>query len=133
LQKYFPLQEPIVYKGDFAMESGKQLTQKLLEDHPDVDGIFLANDLMAIGSLKSLKMLNIKVPSDIAIIGFDGIKIAEMVEPELSTIVQPIYRIGVTATNKLIHLIEETDDTEEYQLEVALVKRESTLGFLPKG
>ncbi|QKE71391.1 LacI family DNA-binding transcriptional regulator [Arthrobacter citreus] len=133
LQKYFPIQEPIVYQGDFAMESGKQLTQRLLEDHPDVDGIFLANDLMAIGSLKALKMLNINVPTDIAIIGFDGIKITEMVEPELSTIVQPIYRIGVAATNKLINLIEETDDTEEYQLEVALVKRESTLGFMPKG
>ncbi|MES9684884.1 LacI family DNA-binding transcriptional regulator [Gottfriedia acidiceleris] len=133
LQNYFPLQEPIVYQGDFTMESGKQLTQKLLEDHPYVDGIFLANDLMAIGSLKALKMLKIHVPTDIAIIGFDGIKIAEMVEPELSTIVQPIYRIGVAATNKLIHLIENTDDTEEYQLEVALVKRESTLGFVSKG
>ncbi|PET62859.1 LacI family transcriptional regulator [Bacillus sp. AFS001701] len=133
LQNYFPLQEPIVYQGDFTMESGKQLTQKLLEDHPDVDGIFLANDLMAIGSLKALKMLKIHVPTDIAIIGFDGIKIAEMVEPELSTIVQPIYRIGVAATNKLIHLIENTDDTEAYQLEVALAKRESTLGFVSKG
>ncbi|MDP4086380.1 MAG: LacI family DNA-binding transcriptional regulator [Bacillota bacterium] len=129
---YFPQQEPIIYKGNFTLDSGKLLTQKLMEDHPEVDSIFIANDLMAIGSLKTLKTLGIQVPNDIAIIGFDGIQITEMVEPELSTIVQPIYRIGVAATNKLIHLIENTSDPEEYQLDVQLIKRESTLGFKPK-
>ena len=130
--KNFPGQEPIIFQGDFSMESGKILTQKMMKEHPDVDGVFLANDMMAIGSLKALKILNIQVPADIAIIGFDGIKITEMVEPELSTITQPIYNIGVAATNKLIHFIEHTNETNQYDLDVRLIKRESTLGFKRK-
>ncbi|MEH7333587.1 LacI family DNA-binding transcriptional regulator [Neobacillus drentensis] len=130
ISKYFPNQSPIVFQGDFSMEAGKQLTQRMLEEHPDIDGIFLGNDMMAIGSLKALKILKIQVPVDIALIGFDGIKITEMVEPELSTINQPIYNIGVAATNKLIHFIENTQDTNQYDLDVRLIKRESTLGFI---
>ncbi|RDU38256.1 LacI family transcriptional regulator [Neobacillus piezotolerans] len=124
---------PIILEGDFSLESGKTLTDKLLYEHPDVDGIFLANDMMAIGSLKILKQLGIKVPEDIAIIGFDGIKLVEMVDPEISTIEQPIYDIGVVATSRLIDMIENVHATdEEVQLDVRLVKRESTLGFKKK-
>ena len=46
------------------------------------------------------------VPGEVAVIGFDGINLTEMVEPELSTIEQPIYNIGISATNRLINLIE---------------------------
>ncbi|WP_245566463.1 LacI family DNA-binding transcriptional regulator [Tuberibacillus calidus] len=124
---------PIVYEGDFTLTSGKQLTEKLLQEHPDVDGIFLANDLMAIGSLKALKSLNISTPEDIAIIGFDGIELTEMVEPEISTVEQPIYKIGAVATNRLIYNIEDAKtDFKEVDLEVKLIKRQSTLGYIPK-
>jgi LacI family transcriptional regulator len=132
VQRHFPNQETIVYQGNFSMESGRELTKKLIEEHPDVDGIFLANDLMAVGSLKAAKTLRIHVPEDLAIIGFDGIEITKMVEPELSTIVQPIYLIGVAATNKLIHLIENTGETGDSELNLELIKRESTLGFRKK-
>lgn len=129
MRAHFPNGEPIIYQGDFSMDCGKALTMQMMEEHPDIDGIFLANDMMAIGSLKALKLLNIQVPKDIALIGFDGIKITEMVEPELSTIIQPIYNIGIAATNKLIHYIENTSETNEYDLDVRLIKRDSTLGF----
>ena len=132
ISKIFPHQEPIIYQGDFSMEGGKQVTLRMMEEYPDIDGIFLANDMMAIGSLKALKILNIQVPADLALIGFDGIKITEMVEPELSTITQPIYNIGVAATNKLIHFIEQTTETNQYDLDLRLIKRESTLGFKRK-
>ncbi|GAA0316636.1 ribose operon transcriptional repressor RbsR [Bacillus carboniphilus] len=125
--------EPIVYEGDFTLESGKALTSILMNENKDVDGIFLANDLMAIGCLKALKLMGYQVPKDVAIIGFDGIKLTEMVEPEISTVEQPIYDIGVAATNKLINKIEATEngesDHQETPLDVRLVKRQSTLGF----
>lgn len=127
LKKRLPNQEPIIIEGDFSLESGMNLTKILLQEHPDVDGLFLANDLMAIGSLKTLKQLGKRVPKDIAIIGFDGIKLGTMVEPEISTIEQPIYDIGVAATSRLIHLIENTlDESNPVQLDVRLVQREST-------
>jgi LacI family transcriptional regulator len=125
-----PEQDPIILEGDFSLESGKALTRKLLKEHGEVDGIFLANDLMAIGSLKSMKPLNWEVPKDIAIIGFDGIKLTEFVEPALSTIEQPTYNIGAAVTTKLINIIEKVEnETLEYDLRVKLVQRESTLGF----
>lgn len=129
----YPNQTPIIYEGDFTLESGKELTEKMLREHPGVDGIFLANDLMAVGAIKALKAMNTQLPEDVALIGFDGIKLTEMVEPELSTIVQPIHDIGITATNKLINLIENrTDVTLKHDLDVSLAKRQSTTGFISK-
>jgi LacI family transcriptional regulator len=130
LQELRPEQSPIIFEGDFTLESGKQLTEQLIGEHEDVDGIFLANDMMAIGSLKALKLMGKKVPEEVALIGFDGIKLTQMVEPEISTIEQPIYDIGVLATNRLIDLIEDREDANGHiKLDVKLVKRESTLGF----
>jgi len=56
---------------------------------------------MAIGALKALRSLKVDVPKEVAIIGFDGIILTEMVEPEISTIEQPIYDIGTSAVNHL--------------------------------
>ncbi|WP_264739591.1 LacI family DNA-binding transcriptional regulator [Cytobacillus firmus] len=128
MEKKFPGSELIVFEGDFTLESGKKMTEVLMDEHQDVDGIFLANDMMAIGALKALKQLGKSVPDDVAIIGFDGIKIGEMVEPELSTIEQPIYQIGIAATNRLIDMIENTGETlEQIKLNVRLVVRESSM------
>ncbi|ART78182.1 LacI family transcriptional regulator [Sutcliffiella horikoshii] len=118
---------PIVLEGDFTLESGMHLTKQLLNNNPDIDGIFLANDLMALGCLKQLKQMKKEVPEDIAIIGFDGITLTKMVEPEITTIQQPIYQIGVKATNTLISLIDNVEDeTAELKLDVELVVRGTT-------
>jgi LacI family transcriptional regulator len=119
---------PILYEGDFTLESGTRVTEKLLEEHLDVDGIFYANDLMAIGALKAFRKRQIAIPEDIAIIGFDGIKLTEIVSPEISTIKQPIESIGEMATKQLIRLIEQQDEAncENVSLDVELIVREST-------
>jgi LacI family transcriptional regulator len=74
-----------------------------------------------------------QVPKEVAIIGFDGIKLTEMVEPEISTVEQPIYDIGVVSTNKLIRKIEGLENDKsilsETSLDIRLVTRQSTLGF----
>lgn len=131
--KESPEDAVIVCEGDFTLESGKLLTQVLMNQHKDVDGIFLGNDLMAIGCLKALKLMGYQVPQEVAIIGFDGIKLTEMVEPEISTIEQPIYDIGAVSTNKLIRKIEGIEDNQslpvEPSLDIRLVARASTLGF----
>ncbi|WP_174734576.1 substrate-binding domain-containing protein [Mesobacillus harenae] len=120
--------EEIIYEGDFTLESGRKQTEKLLKEQPDVDGIFYANDLMAIGALKAFKNLGVNVPKDIAIIGFDGIQLTEIVSPEISTISQPINKIGEIATNSLIYKIENPNQSmnQNVLLDVKLIKREST-------
>lgn len=134
MKRYLPLQEECIYEGDFSLESGQKLIKKLLNDHRDCDGIFFGNDLMAIGGLKTLKQMNIQVPEEIAIIGFDGIQLTQMVDPEISTIEQPIYELGKLATTHLIDMIEKKNEGSDYvKLDVRLRERESTLGKHPGG
>lgn len=126
--------EPIILEGDFSHESGRDQTIKLLEQHPEVDGVFYANDLMAIGAVRAFKEKGYRLPEDIAIIGFDGIYLNEMIQPTISTIEQPIVEIGTIATQRLIDIIEEKESKHvaELSLDVKLIIRESTAGFQKK-
>jgi len=117
----------LMVPGGFKIEGGVQAVEALLARHPDIDGIFAGNDLMAIGALKKLHKLGIKVPQDIAICGFDGIAITEVTEPELTTVAQPIYEMGRLAAETLIRQVETgLAESKVYELEVALMKRAST-------
>lgn len=133
--KQFSREHPVIhYEGDYSLESGRTLTKEALKQHPDADGFFLGNDLMAIGCLKMLKTLRIKIPEEIAIAGFDGIDLTALVEPEITTIEQPVYEIGLAAAGKLIQLIEgKTGGDEAFpKLALKLLARASTLGFKGK-
>ncbi|PLS09663.1 LacI family DNA-binding transcriptional regulator [Neobacillus cucumis] len=118
-----------VVQGDFSIESGFEMANRLLSNHPEIDGIFAANDLMAVGALKALIRLKKKIPEEVALIGFDGISITSQMEPEISTIAQPIYQIGAMAVNCLIDQIQKKIPCEQsgQELELKLVARASTL------
>lgn len=120
--------ETYIAEGQYDMQSSIQATLELLQRHPDIDGIFAANDIMAIGAIKAAYQLGKKVPEDIAIIGFDGISLSKATTPELTTIEQPIYEMGEKATKMLVSLMEQqTVDQENYKiLDVTLIEREST-------
>lgn len=121
--------ETYITEGQYDMQSSIQATLELLQRHPDIDGIFAANDIMAIGAIKAAYQLGRKVPQDIAIIGFDGISLSKATTPELTTIQQPIYEMGEKATKMLVSLMErqQTVEQENYKiLDVSLIEREST-------
>jgi len=115
--------------GYFEIEGGMEAVETLLSRHPDIDGIFAGNDIMALGILKTLKRKNIKVPEEIAVCGFDGISFADIFEPGLTTIAQPIYEMGKKAAEILIDQINHHKPMGEQQaieMNVELVVREST-------
>lgn len=117
----------LMVPGNFRLDGGMSAAKILMERHPDVDGIFVGNDLMAVGVLKTLLRLGINVPEQVAICGFDGIYLAEAVEPELTTIAQPIYEMGALAAKLLIKRIEGiVVENQIYELEVNLIPRNST-------
>ncbi|MGN7382425.1 Catabolite control protein [Chlamydia abortus] len=121
--------ETYITEGQYDMQSSIQAALELLQRHPDIDGIFAANDIMAIGAIKAAYQLGRKVPQDIAIIGFDGISLSKATTPELTTIQQPIYEMGEKATKMLVSLMErqQTVEQENYKiLDVSLIEREST-------
>lgn len=99
----------------------------MLTAHPEIDGIFAANDLMGLGAIKAAESLGIQVPDDLSIIGFDGIKMGEIATPSLTTIQQPIYKMGAAAAEMLIQEINDhTLPKKIKQLPVQLVERQST-------
>lgn len=126
----FPWYTPsLMAPGMFLMEGGIQAVDTLLHRHPDIDGIFAGNDLMAIGVLKALHRKGVRVPHDISVCGFDGIKLGEIIEPELTTIAQPIYEMGKCAANILIKQIKSKNDKailEIIEMNVSLHIRDST-------
>lgn len=90
---------------------------KLLSENKDITGIFACNDLMAIGIMNACKMLNINVPRDLSIIGYDNIELSEMVEPKLTTIDQNMFLLG---ENAAILLNEKIDNKNKYSKNIVL-------------
>ena len=95
----------LVFFGDFGQASGEHATTRLLERRPDVDAIFTASDLMAVGVLRALRRAGRRVPDDVAVIGFDDLPIGRHTDPPLTTVRQPIEEMGARMTRELIGLI----------------------------
>ena len=81
---------PTIAYGDFTRVAGEQAARELLRREPDLDGIFAASDLMAIGAMRTIKDSGRGVPDDVAVIGFDDIDLSQHTEPPLTTINQAI-------------------------------------------
>ncbi len=100
-----------VERTNLKMEDGFEAMQKLLEnDRPD--GVFAYSDILAIGAMKSILEANLRIPEDIALIGYDDIEFASMLEVPLTTVRQPRYRIGEKAANMLINKLNNKNGTE---------------------
>ena len=98
-----------------------------LNKHPKVDGVFAASDRIAASVLKCLKKIGKSIPQDVKVIGFDNVSIAEMTNPTLSTIAQPVHAMSELATHTLFKLINNEDIDELHQIiPVELIVREST-------
>lgn len=119
--------EDLVINGNFDIKLTTEVTEKLLKQHPDIDGIFAGNDYMALGVIKAAIKLGKRVPEDLSVIGFDGINLSKLTNPEITTIAQPIYQIGYTAAEMLLDLIEGRPINKvHHQLNVSLSRGQST-------
>ncbi|MCL2559596.1 MAG: LacI family transcriptional regulator [Turicibacter sp.] len=95
--------------------------------YPEVDGVFAASDRIAAVALKCLKKAGKRIPEDVKVIGFDNISIAQMTDPTLTTISQPIHAMSELATNTLFKLINKEEIDQLHQIiPVELIEREST-------
>jgi DNA-binding LacI/PurR family transcriptional regulator len=107
LQEYGQAVNPaLVMYGDWTMESGAEKMRRLLENAPDVDGVFANSDLMAVGAIHMLREQGRRVPQDVAVVGYDDLSIASSNEPPLTTISQNIPLAGKLLAQNLIQNIE---------------------------
>jgi DNA-binding LacI/PurR family transcriptional regulator len=116
----------LVVYGDFGVASGEHAAMRLLDRRPDVDAIFAASDLMAVGALRALQRTGRRVPDDVAVIGFDNLQITAGVGPRLTTIGQPVELLGALAARRLLGLIDNRAlDLPPAVLATKLVLRET--------
>ena len=100
------LAEDAVAYGDFTGASGADAASALLTAHPDLDGVFVASDLMAAGALEALASAGRRVPDDVAVIGYDDLGVAERTSPPLTTIRQPLGEMAEQATRLLLEQVD---------------------------
>lgn len=121
-----PFRENWVIQGDYQQEKAYRECDKLFADRDRPTAIFCADDNMAIGVLRRLEELGLKVPKEIAVIGFDDVAHASMLRPALTTIRQPIYDIGKAGTSLLIEQIRGERKRGAHRfLDVELIRRET--------
>ncbi len=109
------------------MQQGYQLTRDLLARKNPFTALFAYNDIVAIGSIRALREANLRVPDDISVVGFDDIRGATYVVPSITTVRQPLQKIGEIAAETLVVRIEgRTDFPEEIRIEPEFVVRESS-------
>ncbi|TDC25924.1 LacI family DNA-binding transcriptional regulator [Kribbella albertanoniae] len=95
-----------VAHGNFTADSGEQAMIELLTAVPEIDGVFAANDLMAVGALRALRDHGRVVPDDVALIGFDDSEPARLTRPRLTTISQPVEEMAARMTAMLLTLLD---------------------------
>lgn len=116
-----------IFVNQHSIEDGKQVVKKILsmEDRPTA--IFTGSDEIAGGMMIEAKECDLKIPNDLAIIGFDDQPLAQMLDPKLTTIRQPIDQMGVKAMETLIDMLNDSEvKVETFELPIELVVRSST-------
>ena len=119
----------IISVDDISLTQGKRMANILLSIKERPDAIFAITDSAAIGVIKTLKKFNIKIPEDIAVVGFSNSSNSTIIEPMLTTIDQPGEKIGETATKYLIEEIESATETitnKMVEIKGTLMIRDST-------
>ena len=96
----------LVAHGDFSLMSGYRAMQELLPQKPDA--VFVSSDTMALGAQRAIREAGLRMPEDMALVGFDDLDPAVHAEPQLTTIRQPVEKLGVTAVELLHKIVNGT-------------------------
>ncbi|MEU6477245.1 LacI family DNA-binding transcriptional regulator [Streptomyces sp. NPDC047017] len=121
----------LVVRGDFTPAGGERAMRELLDRCPGLDGVFAANDLTAAGALRALRERGLRVPEDVAVVGFDDmLPIAEQTDPPLTTVRQDIEEMGRLMARLLLrgrppHTPAESTPPPGVVLPTTLVRRAS--------
>ena len=120
-------------EGNWSSKSGKTAFLALLEKYPQMDGLFVGNDQMALAVLSEAVRLGIRVPEDLAVVGFDGIEESEFFYPPLSTISQDQLKLGGLAVEELVAVMNQgaqapSREPNYIAVKPELVVRKSSLG-----
>jgi LacI family transcriptional regulator/LacI family repressor for deo operon, udp, cdd, tsx, nupC, and nupG len=121
------VRKELIRAGDFKQESGRILAGSLLDQRRPPTALFVCNNLMTVGALAAIHQRGLRVPQDVAIVGFDDLPWAEALDPPLTVVRQPAYEVGRQAMELLLKRITEpTRPPLALRLLPELVLRRST-------
>jgi DNA-binding LacI/PurR family transcriptional regulator len=116
----------LVTTGNFRLGAAEAATAALLRDQPGLTALVIANNLMTIGALRALRQRELRVPDDVALVAIDDPFWAELVDPPLTTLAQPVRTMAETAMELLTGRIREpTSDIRHMIYPFALRVRQS--------
>lgn len=96
--------------SDFTPESGYQQTRRLLAQNPALDAILYADDAIALGGMRAIRESGLRVPDDLAVVGFGDYELARFASPTLTSVQFDMHRMGVIAARRLCMLFDQPDD-----------------------
>lgn len=105
-----PVENELIIEGDFTEGSGVAGAQRLIS--ASATAIFTASDSQAVGAMKAIRLAGLRVPQDIALVGFDDMTTATAVEPALTTVYQPIEQLASMAIKVLLSMLENSSDAQ---------------------
>lgn len=118
--------QAVSYASDLSYNAGKRAMEALLNADTQPDAVFAVSDTLAAGAMAAIQAAGHQVPQDIAVAGFDGSELAEMISPPLTTIAQPSRDIGRTAFSLLLQKIDDPQSpTERVMMDWRLIVRDS--------
>ncbi|WP_433926540.1 SpoIIE family protein phosphatase [Sorangium cellulosum] len=120
-----PYDERLVASGAFTIDTGRSAMREILDRGVDLDAVVAANDNMALGAIDVLKARGIGVPKDILVCGFDDVGVARYANPSLTTVRQPIKRLGEIAVETVLRMLDGEDVPEVNLQQIELTRRES--------
>jgi DNA-binding LacI/PurR family transcriptional regulator len=120
------IDESLIAYGDFSEASGTEAMRTLLDRHPDLDAVFCASDLMAVGAMRTLREYRRRIPADVAVVGFEDSVLARQTDPALTTVHQPVEAMGREMARLLVaHIRGERVESPLVVLDTHLVVRAS--------
>jgi LacI family transcriptional regulator len=120
----YPIRQELVAEGNFTEEGGYNAMQRLIKYKPDA--VFVASDMMAYGAMRALREANLRIPGDVALVGFDDLPNSAKTDPALTTVRQPPSQMGAKAADALINIIEtHSKSIQRIIMDTELVVRES--------
>ena len=124
----YSFDQNLVRYGDYSPESGFKTMTSLLAEANRPTAVFVASDVVAFGAMTAVREHGLKVPQDIALVGFDDVPLARYVDPPLTTVHLPIAELGRQAGQLLVDLIfRQTEPGRQIWLEPELIVRSSSV------
>jgi len=122
------IENELVYYGSFNQQSGYELTKQAMTQSPKPTAIFGANNFIMLGIIKALRELQLNVPEDVSVVGFDDFPESMLVRPFFTTATQPAYEMGRLAAELLLKRIsgELSEEFQKIILPTEIIERESS-------